>query len=92
MIPTRFLRNTAFQLELGWIYVEPKHRGKGFSSLIVENISKHVGPTKLYATTRVDKATMQHVLTAYGFVRSGNSYPSDVHDVDIALFTRQIPE
>jgi GNAT superfamily N-acetyltransferase len=58
--------------ELGYVAVEPDHRGQGLSELIVrELLANH--PGTLFATTSSER--MKRTLTRVGFVERGHTWP-----------------
>ena len=64
--------------ELGYLYVEPQHRRKGFGRRITQKLLAAYGKG-LYATTRAENAAAHRVLRACGFITVGDSWPSKEH-------------
>jgi GNAT superfamily N-acetyltransferase len=80
---------SGFTLELGWIYVEPDHRGKGFSNTLVETLLNAAGRSWVYATSRSNNVAMHSALRKHGFTQSGSAYESDEDNDELFLFVRQ---
>lgn len=83
------LAATDFGHELGWIFIDPAHRGKGHTFPLIEAalVALEGGPA--YATTRLDNEPMHHVLQNLHFERSGVPYASAQHaGQDIVLYVR----
>ena len=59
-------------LELGYVAVEPNHRGRGLSELIVQELLAH-HPDPLFATTSSER--MKRTLTRVGFAERGSIWP-----------------
>jgi GNAT superfamily N-acetyltransferase len=58
-------------LELGYVAVEPNHRGRGLSELIVQELLTH-HLDSLFATTSSEH--MKRTLTRVGFAERGNAW------------------
>jgi GNAT superfamily N-acetyltransferase len=69
-------RSEHFTLELGYIYVEKKHRRKGLARTLVREALAVAGKQGIYATTRADNDGMRAVLEESGFIIIGSAYPS----------------
>lgn len=59
-------------LELGYVAVEPNHRSRGLSELIVHELLAH-HPDPLFATTSSER--MKRTLTRLGFAERGGTWP-----------------
>lgn len=77
-----------FSLELGWVYVFPKHRGKGYSEVLSSAAVAQSGGAPVFATTRVDNTPMQKTLERVDFERVGHSYRSTRGDYRLQLYVR----
>jgi len=75
-----------FELELGWVYVVPEHRGKGIAMDLCRLLLERERGSRVFATTRTDNAAMIRILFALGFVRAGRAYAR--RDEVLALFVR----
>ena len=58
-------------LEIGYIAIDPSHRGKGLSSQIICKLTEAISEP-LFATT--DDVRMKHTLAKYGFTRKGREW------------------
>lgn len=63
-----------FELELGWVFVLPAHRGRGIAESLCRQLLARVPAARIFATTRTDNALMMRILRALGFVRVGRPY------------------
>jgi len=75
-----------FELELGWVYVVPEHRGKGIARELCRLLLERERGSRAFATTRPDNAAMMRILLALGFARAGRPYAR--RDEVLALFVR----
>lgn len=66
-----------FRFELGWVFVPPAHRRKGYSRVLSAAAINQCERTPTFATTRLDNVPMQRVLEQIGFRRVGDSWQSD---------------
>jgi GNAT superfamily N-acetyltransferase len=82
--PARYL------FELGWVVVEDRFRGKGFSRALVERAVSLVPGENLFATTRADNIPMRKTNENCGFVVSGERFRTSRKDKqhELLLFTR----
>lgn len=76
-----------YPLELGWVYVVPKGRGRGLSHSLVQAAVKHANGTGIFATSRADNNAMHKSLMAASFVRHGCEYRSGRGNYKLVLFT-----
>lgn len=77
---------TAFELELGWVYVKPECRGGGISGRLVQELMAAARGRNVFATSRTDNAAMRRSLERAGFVRDGKPYSSDMRAQELLLF------
>jgi GNAT superfamily N-acetyltransferase len=77
-----------YPYELGYVYVIPEERGKGFSRELVREALAGAEAAGVFATTRSSNAAMQATLTKGGFTRQGNFFPSSLGDENLHLFVR----
>lgn len=78
-----------FELELGWVYVVPGHRGKGIARDLCRLLLERERGSHVFATTRPDNAAMIRILLALGFARTGRPYARcERRDEVLALFVR----
>jgi GNAT superfamily N-acetyltransferase len=69
--------STVFWFELGWVFVSPAHRRKGYSRVLSGAAISQSDREPLFATTRLDNVAMQKVLEDLGLRRLGESWQSD---------------
>jgi GNAT superfamily N-acetyltransferase len=69
---SRFKELDSFSAEIGYFYIDPSCRRKGFAGKFL--LSK--SPGAVYATTREDNETMHYILTKNGFTRVGRGWDS----------------
>lgn len=75
-----------FELELGWVFVVPRHRRQGIGKGLCQRLLAHVPATPIFATTRHDNDSMMRILVALGFARVGRPFPR--RDEQLVLFVR----
>jgi len=80
-----------YPLELGWVFVLPIARGKGYSKTLVKAAVEHAGSTKIFATSRSDNVYMHSPLLETSFIKYGNDYASQRGAHHLSLFLRQVP-
>lgn len=78
-----------FEYELGWVYVEPRFRGRRYSRLLVESALALAPTANVYATTREDNGWMRQTNSRCGFEEAGNPYLSDDGDHKLVLYLRR---
>ncbi|MGB7296677.1 MAG: hypothetical protein WBC70_13920 [Candidatus Aminicenantales bacterium] len=66
-----------FERELGWVYVEPKWRGKRFSNELVKTLLSRVKDFNVFSTSRIEKLPMHKALKKNGFIKGSKSFVSD---------------
>jgi hypothetical protein len=75
------------ELELGWVYVRPKHWG-GKSMPLCAPLIERVGAKGIFATSRANNAPMHRTLARLGFERHGAEWPSGLNPAKLWLFVR----
>ena len=75
-----------FKLELGYVNVDPQYRGHGISTKLMSMIRQIGAP--MYATTRGENTTMQHILQSEGFTPTGNPFKGESGS-ELTLWTKQ---
>lgn len=78
-----------YELELGWVYVVPAHRGNRIAERLCRALLAHVPESPAFATTRPDNVAMIKILRNLGFARVGKPYPR--RDEELVLFLRPRP-
>lgn len=73
-----------YNLELGYIYVDPDFRNQGLASSIVDALARE----NIYATTRENNPKMISILKTAGFRQAGDPYPSARGNYNILLWVR----
>lgn len=77
-----------YQLEMGWMYVKPESRGRGFGRELIEAMISQLNGQSAYTTVRFDNYIMHYMLEGYGFKRVGTEYPSIKGNNKIILYIR----
>lgn len=80
-----------YPLELGWIFILPSARGKGYSKLLLQAAVAHAGGVNIFATSRTDNPHMHASLLRASFVKHGNNYASKRGTHHLSLFLRNAP-
>lgn len=82
--PARYL------FELGWVVVDDRFRGNGFSRTLVDRAVSLVAGDNLFATTRSDNIPMRKTNEKRGFVMSGVPFRTSRKDRyhELLLFIR----
>ncbi len=80
-----------YGLELGWVFVPPEHRGKGYSHTLVTAAMSPADNAPVFATTRADNAAMHRGLERTGFVRAGKSWKSKRGEYELVLYVAPPP-
>lgn len=79
-----------FEWELGYIYTDENHNGKGLSSSIIEKLLEKNKKENLMASTEIiTNPIMVHLLEKNNFVRKGKSWQSGIHHDELGLFLRK---
>jgi GNAT superfamily N-acetyltransferase len=74
--------------ELGWVYVLPELRGKGFSLLLSQAALADSNGAGVFATSRTDNIAMHRSLAKLGFVATGNPFASGRGKHSVQVFIR----
>jgi predicted GNAT family N-acyltransferase len=78
-----------YEMELGWIFVERSHRGKGVGKTITCALLGEVRHDKIYAVTRMNNEPMKHLLKCnFDFHQSGEKYQSLDGKRSLVLYVR----
>lgn len=78
----------AFDHELGWVFLEESHRGRGLSLKLVEAVLASV-PSPVFATSKRHNDAMHRVLKRFRFKQVGRAYESEQEPgVNLLLFMR----
>jgi hypothetical protein len=80
---------TSCRGELGYLFTEVRHRGKGYSGRLVKGLlAGFRGP--LYATARSGNTPSESLLRRADFIQSGKPWPSREHpDKHLRLWLRE---
>ena len=78
-----------YRYELGWVFVLPSYRQRGFANILVKKVASLAGAQGVYSTTRTDNAAMFKALRNQGFGSAGTPYKSDNGDYKLQLFLRE---
>jgi RimJ/RimL family protein N-acetyltransferase len=78
---------TQFNIEIGWIYLVNRSRGRGLSLELVDPLLDIVAARPVFATTRVNNLAINSVLPKRGF-RLAGTYPSANGQYELNLFLR----
>lgn len=81
----------SYKLEMGWMYVKPESRGKGFGRKLLEEMISQLSGVNYYTTVRSDNQIMQHMLSSHGFTKAGMEYPSSRGNNKIILYIKPKP-
>jgi ribosomal protein S18 acetylase RimI-like enzyme len=76
----------AYELDLGWVFVLPAHRGKRIAPDLCRRLLARVPAAGVFATTRTNNDPMIGILRTLGFTRVGKPYPR--RDEQLVLFLR----
>lgn len=79
---------SSYQLEVGWMYVKPASRGKGFSRKLLEVIINQLNGVSCYTTVRSDNHIMDYLLSSHGFNKVGIEYSSSKGNHKIILYIK----
>jgi RimJ/RimL family protein N-acetyltransferase len=79
-----------YEFEIGWIYLEVPHRGKGQMTRLLDALLRQTDLKPLFATTRVSNEIMREMLEQLRFQADGFEYASDSDlDSNLKLFVRK---
>ncbi len=73
-----------YQYELGWIFTSREHRGKGYSSKLIQKLLSN--KRNIFATIKEQNKPSISLLTKLGFKQVGNKYKSTMGNYNILLF------
>jgi RimJ/RimL family protein N-acetyltransferase len=78
-----------FEWELGYLFTEPSHEGRGIGSYVVRLLLETYGRGKLMASTEIRaNPGMVHILEKQGFRLFGKTWESMIHSNQLGLFLR----
>jgi RimJ/RimL family protein N-acetyltransferase len=80
-----------YELELGWVFVVPAHRGKRIAKSLCRRLLARVPASSVFATTRTDNSRMIRILVALGFTRVGKPYRRRNQELVLFLRSRRAP-
>jgi len=63
-----------WRVELGWVFVSPKHRKVGIARVLCEQLLERAGGSPIFATTRPDNVPMIKILEGLGFEPAGRPF------------------
>ena len=79
---------SSYQLEVGWMYVKPASRDKGFGRKLLEVMINQLNGASCYTTVRSDNHIMDHLLNSHGFNKVGMEYSSSKGNHKIILYIK----
>jgi GNAT superfamily N-acetyltransferase len=74
------------QLEIGYFSTHPDYRGQGHARKILSALLNEVPNRTIFATT--GSPCMVHLLTTHGFIKHGESWPSEHANLLLSLYIR----
>lgn len=77
-----------YPYELGYVFVEPEVRRRGYAQQLISEALRHTGGMAIFATVRTDNPGMQKTLAKSGFDAKGRPYPGRRENQMIGLFVR----
>lgn len=83
------IKPVEFPFELGYIFVLPSSRRKGYSVCLVNTALSEANGKGVFATSRVTNEAMHKTLYKYKFEKVGRVYPSENGKEKIQLFLRR---
>lgn len=82
-----------YEWEAGYFFTEPEFQGKGFSSMILNQLLALYGSGRLMASTEIREGnTMINSLERRNFKQVGSIWKSVTSGNDLRLFLRDLPE
>jgi ribosomal protein S18 acetylase RimI-like enzyme len=75
-----------FQIELGYVMINPQYRGQGVGSKLLSLFGNHQAP--IYSTVRKDNAAMISLLQTAGFTQVGTPYKGE-SGAELTLWIKQ---
>ena len=78
-----------FGWELGYLFTEPAHTGRGIATYICRLLTDSYGNDNLMASTELGaNPAMVHILEGLGFKHYGTPWKSDIHGDFLGLFLK----
>jgi len=77
------------ELELGWVFVDPRFRGRGIARALCRQLLKGAPGTGIFATTRPNNEPMKRILSTLGFVQAGKPFPHRRRDEELILYLQK---
>ena len=78
-----------FEWELGYLFTEPAHAGKGVGKSVARVLVEAYGPKNLMASTEIAaNPAMVRILKGLGFRHYGKPWKSAIHENYLGLFLR----
>lgn len=82
------LTEQAFPYELGWVFVMPSARGRGFSVDLTREALSGAGTEGVFATSRTDNAGMHATLKKFQILPAGRPWQSRRGNHELQFFVR----
>lgn len=82
------LDDASFPFELGWVFVHPDARGRGYSLPLCESLISGARGHGVFATSNVGNPKMHKTLAHLGFARTGAEWQSQQTEGNLALFLK----
>jgi hypothetical protein len=80
---------SSFEWELGYMYTDHEHLGKGIASNVVRILLEKFGKRNIMASTEITaNPGMVKILEKYGFRHYGKPWKSGIHENYLGLFLR----
>lgn len=83
------VRPAVYELELGWVFVLPEHRGNGIGMRLCRHLLARAPTSAVFATTRPNNTPMIRILIGLGFTQVGTPYPR--RNEELVLYLRSRP-
>ena len=83
------LPQSEYPFELGWVFVMPSARGRGFSADLTRAALSAAAGRGVFATSRTDNHPMHASLAKFDFMPTGHPYASTRGTHHLQLFLRQ---
>jgi len=79
----------SFEWELGYLYTDIEHSGKGIASNVSKMLLEEFGKRNIMASTEITaNPGMVKILEKYGFRHYGKPWKSGIHDNYLGLFLK----
>lgn len=79
----------SFEWELGYLYTDAKHSGKGIASNVSKLLLEEFGKENIMASTEITaNPGMVKILEKYGFRHYGKPWKSGIHENYLGLFLK----